>query len=118
MGGHGHGHGGHGPHYPEGAKIPDWKQWNVIDENFPELVKYRDRLAKKGLKDPFIRDYAWVFDRRVVRPWDSLKPLFSGFYIGAGIFAAIVIKKTFYDKPVEKIDRYPLLNEMQDRDFQ
>ena len=57
MGGHGkHGHGhGSGLNLPHGVEMPDPKQWDKIDDNFPELIKYRDRLAKKGLKDPWIR---------------------------------------------------------------
>jgi NADH dehydrogenase (ubiquinone) 1 beta subcomplex subunit 3 len=46
MGGDGH---HHGPEY----KIPDYKIYKV--ENIPELVRIKDALAAKGLKDPWLR---------------------------------------------------------------
>lgn len=49
MGGdHGHHH-GIGPR----AKIPDYTVFKV--EDCPQLVQYREKLALKGLKDPWIR---------------------------------------------------------------
>ncbi|BES98397.1 NADH dehydrogenase (ubiquinone) 1 beta subcomplex [Nesidiocoris tenuis] len=58
MGGdHGHGHG-----LGERAKIPDYTKWKV--EDYPELVAHRERLALEGLKDPWIRNEAWRFDRK------------------------------------------------------
>ena len=84
MGGHGksndHGHGSHGDHghhdhhhhhapYVEKSVIPyhipepghhaedfvspDWRLYRV--ENAPALVSVKDRLAQKGLKDPWLR---------------------------------------------------------------
>lgn len=52
MGGdaHGHGHGhGHGPAYT----VPDWQIYKV--EDIPKLMKVKEKLAKKGLSDPWLR---------------------------------------------------------------
>ncbi len=73
---HGHGHGGHDHHdhhdfdprlrktvinYPtpehHGSvapfEVPDWRIYKV--ENAPVLVSVKERLAKLGLKDPWLR---------------------------------------------------------------
>lgn len=47
MGGHEHGH------HHEPYKVPDPNIYKV--ENAKELVYLRDELAKRGLKDPWIR---------------------------------------------------------------
>ena len=69
--GHGHGHDHHhhheqplensviryeipdAPHHVEDFQAPDWRLFKV--ENAPELVAVRDRLAARGLKDPWLR---------------------------------------------------------------
>lgn len=48
MGGHGHDHGHHEPY-----KVPKPDIYKV--EATPELIYLRDELAKRGLKDPWIR---------------------------------------------------------------
>ena len=67
MGGHGHDHHHVAPliksviqyeipdagHEIEKFKAPDYKSFKVA--NAPELVKIQDRLAAKGLKDPWLR---------------------------------------------------------------
>lgn len=50
MGGDGH---HHGPEY----KIPDYKIYKV--DNIPELVRVKNALAAKGLKDPWLRLVFW-----------------------------------------------------------
>ncbi|KAL9703735.1 hypothetical protein quinque_007253 [Culex quinquefasciatus] len=47
MGGHGH---GHGPPY----KVPDASIYKVADS--PELVEVERALARRGLKDPWLRN--------------------------------------------------------------
>ena len=40
------------PHHVEDFKAPDWRLFKV---EAPELVAIQDRLAAKGLKDPWLR---------------------------------------------------------------
>lgn len=40
-------------HHVEDFKVPDWRKYKV--ENAPELVNVQNRLAKLGLKDPWLR---------------------------------------------------------------
>lgn len=45
-------------------KIPHYTEYQVTKENTPELVAFRERLAREGLKDPWMRNYVFMFDRR------------------------------------------------------
>ncbi|KAM3865795.1 NADH dehydrogenase [ubiquinone] 1 beta subcomplex subunit 3 [Diretmus argenteus] len=64
MGGdHGHGK----------PSMPDWRQWKV--EGTP-LEFTQQRLAARGLKDPWARNEAWRFTR-VVRLADLVVPSFK-----------------------------------------
>lgn len=49
--GMGHGHGDHG-HKPIKLVMPDYKIWKI--EGTP-LENVQERLARKGLKDPWLR---------------------------------------------------------------
>lgn len=40
-------------HAVENFKSPDWRKYKV--ESAPELVAVKNRLAAKGLKDPWLR---------------------------------------------------------------
>lgn len=50
--------GGHNHHHAI-PKVPDPSIYKV--EDAPELVKLREKLAAKGLKDPWIRNQVWRF---------------------------------------------------------
>ncbi|XP_015600141.1 NADH dehydrogenase [ubiquinone] 1 beta subcomplex subunit 3 isoform X2 [Cephus cinctus] len=54
MGGHGH---GHEPPY----KVPSPDIYKV--EDVPQLVKVQQKLAKLGLKDPWLRNEVWRYDK-------------------------------------------------------
>ncbi|CAH2056988.1 unnamed protein product, partial [Iphiclides podalirius] len=80
MGGH-----GHGPPYT----IPDYKQFKI--EGIPQLEELEKALAKKGLRDPWIRNEAWRyhpgFGTRLLR---ARKLFFRGFPLGLGLTIATV----------------------------
>nr|AQS22559.1 NADH dehydrogenase 1 beta subcomplex subunit 3 [Pseudodiaptomus poplesia] len=46
-----------------GMKIPDWKSFTV-GEHTPELLKLQKMLDSLGLKDPWLRNEVWRYDRR------------------------------------------------------
>uniref|UniRef100_A0A914DQK4 NADH dehydrogenase [ubiquinone] 1 beta subcomplex subunit 3 n=1 Tax=Acrobeloides nanus TaxID=290746 RepID=A0A914DQK4_9BILA len=52
---------GGGHHEP--FKVPDYKIYSNY-KAFPQLSAYEKRLSRLGLKDPWIRNYVWLFDRR------------------------------------------------------
>lgn len=81
-----------GKHLPQGARIPDWKKYNVDDH--PELVEVRERLAARGLKNNWLRNEAWRYDRRLWgAPLDRSVGLFFLRYMKYG-FAAFVITES------------------------
>ena len=55
---------GGGHHHHERLQIPDWKIYQVGDHT-PNLQQLQQRLAAKGLKDPWIRNEVWRFDTRM-----------------------------------------------------
>lgn len=40
--------------------ISDWRSYQV--NGIPELERHRSKLTNKGLRDPWIRNQAWLFD--------------------------------------------------------
>lgn len=89
MGGHGHG---------EPYKIPDYKIYKVADA--PELLEVEKALASKGLKNPWLRNDVWRYDRT---QWGTPKQrwslaFFRGFKLGFGAFVLTIIGTAIYDK--------------------
>ena len=74
--------------------IPDYKKY-VVDQNTPELLKVQERLAAKGLKDPWLRNEVWRYDMREhlvdygerIR-WTLARGVLSGAIIG-GVLALL-----------------------------
>jgi len=93
---------GHG----EPFTVPDYKLYRWQD--YPELVQHQKRLAQFKLKDPWARNYAWLYDRRhkVVAhgKWGILgRVAFSGFWYGlAGAIAIWVYELAYENKKVER----------------
>ncbi|XP_069082182.1 NADH dehydrogenase [ubiquinone] 1 beta subcomplex subunit 3 [Pleurodeles waltl] len=82
--GHGHEHGaGHG----HGGKVqlPDHRMWKV--EGTP-LEVVQQRLARRGLRDPWLRNEAWRYMGGFAKPVTFTEVLFRGFKWG---FAAFVV---------------------------
>jgi len=75
--------------------VPDWKSYQV-GSHTPELEKVQRMLKSMGLKDPWIRNEVWRFDRRQFGMADrpvlirrlltrGLKPGFALAVVTAGI---------------------------------
>ena len=67
-------------------EIPDYKTYQVGPWT-PELQDVERRLAARGLKDPWLRNEVWRFDRRI---WKSPRQRFinivsRGFFPGLGL---------------------------------
>ncbi|KAM7153185.1 NADH dehydrogenase [ubiquinone] 1 beta subcomplex subunit 3 isoform 3-T3 [Macrochelys suwanniensis] len=77
--GHGHEH-GHGK-----VKLPDYKQWKI--EGTP-LEDVQERLARRGLRDPWLRNEAWRYMGGYAKPVTVLDVLTKGFKWG---FLAFVV---------------------------
>ncbi|CAM2100187.1 unnamed protein product [Caretta caretta] len=77
--GHGHEH-GHGK-----MELPDYKQWKI--EGTP-LQDVQEKLAKRGLRDPWIRNEAWRYMGGFAKPVTVMDVLTKGFKWG---FVAFVV---------------------------
>ncbi|CAK9813685.1 NADH dehydrogenase [ubiquinone] 1 beta subcomplex subunit 3 [Anthophora plagiata] len=82
MGGNGHGH-GHGVPYT----VPSPDIYKV--EDVPELQKVKEKLAAKGLKDPWLRNEVWRYS---AAPGTPLSRTYARFFRGAivGISAFLI----------------------------
>lgn len=87
MGGHGHGH-------EPLIKIPDPSIYKV--ENVPELKRVQEELAKKGLKDPWLRNYVWRYQSTTNYVPRVVVALTRGMRIGFPAFLiTIAVEKYF-----------------------
>ncbi|KAK5973616.1 NADH-ubiquinone oxidoreductase B12 subunit family protein [Trichostrongylus colubriformis] len=88
---------GHGHHEP--FKIPHYSIYNNY-RDFPELAAHEKRLAQIGLKDNWIRNHVYLFDREMphVRgQWNHFKRLIlPGWKIGVGLAAAMIAVEEGY----------------------
>ena len=72
--------------------IPDHKIYQV-NGHTPELLKLQEKLAKKGLKDPWIRNEVWRYDMReriATNEYKGLQLLFRGLLPGNDCFQSRV----------------------------
>ncbi|KAM9305866.1 NADH dehydrogenase [ubiquinone] 1 beta subcomplex subunit 3 [Gastrophryne carolinensis] len=83
--GHGHEHHGHEHHGHGKMQIPDYRIWKV--EGTP-LEDVQARLARRGLKDPWLRNEAWRYSGAFAKPVTIGQVVFKGFRWG---FAAFVV---------------------------
>uniref|UniRef100_UPI00358DF461 NADH dehydrogenase [ubiquinone] 1 beta subcomplex subunit 3 n=1 Tax=Myxine glutinosa TaxID=7769 RepID=UPI00358DF461 len=74
---------GHGA----GTKVdmPDWRIWKV--EGTP-LQTVQERLAQRGLRDPWLRNEAWRYSGAFAKPPTVFNVVFRGF--GFGLVACAV----------------------------
>lgn len=78
-------------------KIPDWRIYKV--ENAPELMETQRALASHGLRDPWIRNEVWRYDRTQfgTHAQRFRLVLFRGFKWGlAAAVATVAVEKAFF----------------------
>lgn len=82
MGGHDH---GHGPAY----EIPNPDIYKV--EDVPHLKRVQEKLAEKGLKDPWLRNEVWRYTNVPGTPLSrAMKAIFRGARFGIPLFIVVV----------------------------
>ncbi|CAI2341723.1 unnamed protein product [Caenorhabditis sp. 36 PRJEB53466] len=88
---------GGGHHEP--FKIPNFSIYNNY-RDFPQLAQHEKRLAQIGLKDPWIRNYVYLYDRKyphVVGQWAHFKKLIlPGWKAGVAFTAALILVEEAY----------------------
>ncbi|XP_026293983.1 NADH dehydrogenase [ubiquinone] 1 beta subcomplex subunit 3 [Frankliniella occidentalis] len=86
----------HGPPY----KVPDYRTYKV-DENSPELLQIQRALAAQGLKDPWLRNEVWRYNRQLIGPqnWSTTwgRIMFRKFPVGLALAAGTVALEMAYD---------------------
>ncbi|XP_063218354.1 NADH dehydrogenase [ubiquinone] 1 beta subcomplex subunit 3 [Bacillus rossius redtenbacheri] len=89
-----HGHGHHAPM----CKIPDWRIYKV--ESSPELMEVKRLLAQKGLKDPWLRNEVWRYDRsQFAHPTQNWRRVFMrGFWPGLGLTVLTIALESLWAK--------------------
>uniref|UniRef100_A0A914Y584 NADH dehydrogenase [ubiquinone] 1 beta subcomplex subunit 3 n=1 Tax=Panagrolaimus superbus TaxID=310955 RepID=A0A914Y584_9BILA len=87
MGGHGH----HEPH------IPNYQIYNNIQQ-CPDLVQHQQRLARLGLKDPWVRNYVWMYTKQMQKTqWQHFVKLCSwGLKPGVAVAAGLIAVEETY----------------------
>uniref|UniRef100_A0A3B3UW78 NADH dehydrogenase [ubiquinone] 1 beta subcomplex subunit 3 n=1 Tax=Poecilia latipinna TaxID=48699 RepID=A0A3B3UW78_9TELE len=83
-----------GDHGHSKMSMPDWRQWKV--EGTP-LEFTQQRLAARGLKDPWARNEAWRYSGGFARAVTLSEVLFRGFKWGFAAFTvALAIEYTMF----------------------
>ncbi|CAF4021884.1 unnamed protein product [Rotaria magnacalcarata] len=80
-------------------RVPDWRSYKV--DGIPELESHRSKLMNKGLRDPWIRNQAWLFDQKVgaYPQWRiSLRTAFFGFRYAMVALATCLITEKILEK--------------------
>ncbi|XP_028606930.1 NADH dehydrogenase [ubiquinone] 1 beta subcomplex subunit 3 [Podarcis muralis] len=92
--GHGHEHG------PVKVEYPDPKVWKV--EGTP-LQDIQERLARRGLKDPWLRNEAWRYMGTFAKPVTIMDVLRKGFKWGFTAFVvALAVEYTLFPPKKDK----------------
>ncbi|EZA52527.1 hypothetical protein DMN91_006410 [Ooceraea biroi] len=78
---------GHKPPY----EIPDPSIFKV--EDVPDLKRVQEQLAKKGLKDPWLRNYVWRYEKR---PYNTVKTLLRGARVGVPLFLITIAVEQYF----------------------
>ncbi|KAJ6665241.1 hypothetical protein lerEdw1_004290 [Lerista edwardsae] len=94
--GHGHEH----EHGHSKMELPDYRQWKI--EGTP-LQDVQERLARRGLRDPWLRNEAWRYSGGFAKPATVMDVLSKGFKWGFAAFVvAIAVEYAFF--PPKKDD--------------
>lgn len=88
MGGHDAHHGG--PPY----KIPSPDIYKV--EDVPELKRIQEKLAQRGLKDPWLRNHVWRYKRSQSPFMRALVTLTRGWRVGVPAFLITIAVEQYY----------------------
>ncbi|KAK4469483.1 hypothetical protein MN116_007030 [Schistosoma mekongi] len=69
-------------------KCPDWKSYTL---DHPALQEHVKNLAKLGLKDPWIRNYAWRYSPKIYKSRPEWFRVIFSKRLPHGIFLGIVV---------------------------
>lgn len=84
--------GGHGHELP--YKIPSPEIYKV--EDVPQLKYVQEELAKRGLKDPWLRNYVWRYKKNPSRIPSWLRAISTGWKFGLSAFLVTIAVETYF----------------------
>lgn len=92
---------------PPGIRIPRPDKWDHLLTTVPQLISVQERLKSKGLKDPWLRHYAWQYDSDIfgTRRNQSFHLFRAAKYGIAALIVTLAIEKVFF--PEEPHDHHP-----------
>uniref|UniRef100_A0A1B6HE63 NADH dehydrogenase [ubiquinone] 1 beta subcomplex subunit 3 n=1 Tax=Homalodisca liturata TaxID=320908 RepID=A0A1B6HE63_9HEMI len=84
-------------HHHHKVEVPDYRIYKV--EDCPELVRVQQELARKGLKDPWLRNEVWRFNTKEYGTYSSrVSSMFArGTRFGLIAFAVTLAVETVSD---------------------
>ena len=87
------------------VEIPDYKT-QTVGAHTPELKDLQERLARRGLKDPWLRNEVWRYDNRVATKRQAVMKLIRPKMALVGLGVALVTNaaQRYFDKRWE--DQY------------
>jgi len=94
--GHGHGHGDHAHHdhhHEPPFRVPDYKEVKI--DGIKDLDNHRQKLAAKGLRDPWIRNEAWRYNDYPGVAVNVWRTVFRGFKWAAGAMIITILADKF-----------------------
>lgn len=68
--------GGDHHHHHKPYIVPDASIYKI--ENAPELLRVQEKLAKDGLKDPWLRNEVWRYERK---HWGTFASRAAGYFL-------------------------------------
>ena len=104
-----------GKHLPHGFRIPDWRRYHV--SSVQELSEVERKLRAEGLKNPWLRNEVWRFDRKLWwTPMDRYLFIFRTLKYGVAAFVVteILSRTVFKGDEHHEEDKYRLVYEMQE----
>ncbi|XP_014480008.1 PREDICTED: NADH dehydrogenase [ubiquinone] 1 beta subcomplex subunit 3 [Dinoponera quadriceps] len=75
-------------------KIPDPNIYKV--EDVPELKRVQEELAKRGLKDPWLRNYVWRYQSTTKFLPRGIPLVFRGWKIGVPAFLITIAVEQYF----------------------
>lgn len=97
-------------------KIPDYSIYKVTKEKTPKLWQFQEKLAREGLKDPWLRNLVWRYEKSNIPFLKRYSCIIVGIIAGFGVFGGFVyIDKTRHCQwHHPHVEKYKLLYQLKD----
>ncbi|XP_012536806.1 NADH dehydrogenase [ubiquinone] 1 beta subcomplex subunit 3 [Monomorium pharaonis] len=86
--------GGHDAHHEPPYKIPNPDIYKI--EDVPQLKRVQEELAKRGLRDPWLRNHVWRYKKSNTPFMRGLITLTRGWRIGVPAFLITIAVEQYF----------------------